>query len=67
MKAPGCPISAPNKATPITLPVCRVAFNTPATTPDRDFSTLPSRVEVNGGTSRPSPLLTPINCRPTAQ
>jgi hypothetical protein len=36
------PTSEPNKATPCTLPVCRVAFSTPAAMPDRDFSVLPS-------------------------
>jgi hypothetical protein len=49
------PTSEPNKATPSTLRVCRVAFNTPAAMPDRDYSTLLSSVEVNDGTSRPTP------------
>ena len=55
MNAPDWPTSEPNKATPSTLPVCRVALRTPAAMPERDFSTLPSSVEVSGGTSSPSP------------
>jgi hypothetical protein len=41
--------SEPNNATPRTLPVCRVELSTPAATPERGFSTLPSSVEVSGG------------------
>src|SRR5579862_8529419 len=55
MKALDCPISDPNSATPSTLPVCRVALRTPAAIPERDFSTLPSNVDVSGGTKRPRP------------
>ncbi|MBW7965762.1 hypothetical protein HYH07_25795 [Bradyrhizobium sp. BR 10261] len=55
MNALFSPTSDPNRATPSTLPVCRVAFNTPAARPDLDFSTLSSSVEVKDGTSRPSP------------
>ena len=61
MKVPVWPTSEPNRATPSTLPVWRVAFSTPAAIPARDFSTLPSNVEVNGGTRSPSPLLSAIN------
>jgi hypothetical protein len=55
------PTSEPNSATPRTLPVCRVELSTPAATPERDFSTLPSSVEVSGGARRPRPLPTAIN------
>ena len=44
MKAPDRLTNEPNKATPSTLPVCRVALSTPAAMPERDFSTLPSNV-----------------------
>ena len=59
--------SEPNSATPRTLPVCRVALSTPAAMPERAFSTLPSKVEVRGGTSRPSPPLIAIICAKIAQ
>jgi hypothetical protein len=39
MNALSPPTSEPNRATPRTLPVCPVAFNTPAAMADRDFST----------------------------
>ena len=67
MKLPDWLTSDPNKATPSTLPVCRVALSTPAAMPERDFSTLPSNVDVNGGTSNPSPLLIAISCAQIAQ
>ena len=35
--------------------------------PERDFSTLPSSVDVNGGTSNPSPLLIAMSCTQIAQ
>ena len=62
MKALDWPTNEPNKATPSTLPVCRVALSTPAAIPERDFSTLPSKVDVSGGTSNPRPVLIAINC-----
>ena len=67
MKVPDWLTSEPNNATPSTLPVCRVALSTPAAMPERDFSTLPSNVDVNGGTNNPSPLLIAINCAQIAQ
>ena len=67
MKAEDCPTSAPNNATPSTLPVCRVAFSTPAAMPERDFSTLPSNVDVSGGTSRPRPAPIATSCAQSAQ
>ena len=67
MKEPDRLTSEPSSATPSTLPVCRVAFSTPAAMPERDFSTLPSNVDVNGGTSKPRPVLIAINCRQIAQ
>src|ERR1700753_352336 len=67
MKALACPISEPNSATPSTLPVCRVELSTPASMPERDLSTLPSKVEVKGGTKRPSPPPSTTSCRPIAQ
>jgi hypothetical protein len=45
MKSFVCPMSEPNSATPSTLPVCRDELRTPAATPERDFSTLPSSAE----------------------
>lgn len=60
-------ISEPNSATPRTLPVCRVALRTPAAIPERAFSTLPSKVEVSGGTSSPSPPLIATICIKIAQ
>jgi len=54
-KASACPINDPNRATPSTLPICRVELSTPAAAPERAFSTLPRSVEVSGGTNRPSP------------
>ena len=60
MKTDALPISDPNRATPSTLPVCRVALRTPAAIPERDFSTLPSSADVNGGTNSPSPALRTI-------
>src|SRR6516162_9271463 len=49
------PMKAPKRATPKTLPVCRVALRTPAAMPERAFSTLPRRLAVSGGTSAPRP------------
>ncbi len=57
----------PNSATPSTLPVCRVALRTPAAIPERDFFTLPSKVEVSGGTSKPSPPPMATSCAHSAQ
>ena len=61
------PINDPNSATPSTLPVCRVELSTPAAMPERDFSTLPSSVDVIGGTSRPSPPPMATSCAQIAQ
>lgn len=72
VRAPGrnafaCPRSDPNNATPKTLPVCRVELRTPAATPERDFSTLPSKVDVSGGTSNPRPAPIASSCAHIAQ
>ena len=61
-KACVCPISDPNSATPSTLPVCRVELSTPAAMPERALSTLPSSVEVSGGTKRPRPPPIATSC-----
>lgn len=55
MNAPSFATNAPNKATPGTLPVCRVASRTPAATPQRFFYTLPSGIEVGGEAGHPEP------------
>jgi hypothetical protein len=47
--------SEPKRATPSTLPDCRMALRTPAAMPERDFSTLPKSVDVSGGTKSPRP------------
>ena len=52
---PGPETSAPNNATPSTLPVCRAVFNAPDATPDRSRATPPSSAEVIAGTTSPSP------------
>ena len=45
-----------------TLPVCRIALRTPEATPEYCLVTLPSNVDVIGGTSRPSPPPRPTSC-----
>jgi hypothetical protein len=67
INALACPTSAPNSATPRTLPVCRVEFRRPAASPERAFSTVPSNVEVSGGTRNPKPAPIPMSCVDIAQ
>jgi hypothetical protein len=43
------------------------ALSMPAAMPERDLSTLPSSVEVSGGTSNPRPVLIAISCKQIAQ
>ena len=62
MKAVGLTDQRAEQRDPSTLPVCRVALSTPAAMPERDFSTLPSSVDVSGGTSRPRPPPMTISC-----
>lgn len=49
-------MSAPNRATPITLPTWRVVLSTLEATPDRLGPTVADKAEVIGGTVKPIPV-----------
>ena len=48
------------------LPVWRIALRTPEAMPEYCLVTLPSSVEVIGGTSKPNPPPKPMSCAHSA-